>query len=78
MRYLISTTETYRVNTENDVEALISEAKTAHEYELAKYTREYKEKKLKGEVIDSWYKVTLTKKFTDEKEPDRSVEISYE
>ena len=37
-----------------------------------------KDKKLKGEVIDSWYKVTLTKKFTDEKEPDRSVEISYE
>jgi len=78
MRYLISTTETYRVNSESDVETLINEAKTAHEYELAKYTREYKEKKLKGEVIDSWYKVTLTKKFTDEKEPDRSVEISYE
>jgi len=78
MRYLISTTETYRVNNESDVEALIAEAKTAHEYELAKYTREYKEKKTKGEVVDAWYKVTLTKKFTDEKEPDRSVEVSYE
>lgn len=78
MRYLISTTETYRVNSEADVETLIGEAKAAHEYELAKYTREYKEKKSKGEVIDAWFKVTLTKKFTDEKEPDRSVEISYE
>lgn len=78
MKYLISTTEIYRVNKENDVEDLINEAKAAHEYELAKYTREYKEKKSKGEVIDSWYKVTLTKKFTDEKEPDRSVEVSYE
>ena len=78
MRYLISTVETYRVNNESDVEALIAEAKNASEYELAKYTREYKEKKSKGEVIDTWYKVTLTKKFTDEKEPDRNVEVSYE
>ena len=78
MRYLISTVETYRVNSESDVEALIAEAKNASEYELAKYTREYKEKKSKGEVVDAWYKVTLTKKFTDEKEPDRNVEVSYE
>ena len=78
MKYLISTVETYRVNNESDVEALIAEAKVAREYELAKYTREYKEKKSKGEIIDAWYKVTLTKKFTDEKEPDRSVEVSYE
>jgi len=78
MRYLISTVETYRVNSESDVEALIAEAKNASEYELAKYTREYKEKKSKGEVIDAWFKVTLTKKFTDEKEPDRNVEVSYE
>ena len=78
MRYLISTTETYRVASEEDVEALITEAKGANSYELAKYTREYKEKKSKGEVVDAWYKVTLTKKFTDEKEPDRSIEVSYE
>ena len=78
MRYLISTTETYRVASEEDVEALIAEAKSANSYELAKYTREYKEKKSKGEVVDARYKVTLTKKFTDEKEPDRSIEVSYE
>lgn len=78
MRYLISTTETYRVDSETEVEALIAEAKSAAGYELAKYTREYKEKKSKGEVIDSWYRVTLMKRFTDEKEPDHMVEISYE
>ncbi len=78
MRYLINTTETYRVDSETAAEELIAEAKRAKEYELAKYTREYKEKKSKGEVIDSWMKVVLTKKFTDEKEPDRSVEVSYE
>ena len=78
MKYLISSTETYRVDTETAVEDLINEAKSAQSYELAKYTREYKEKKSKGEVVDAWYKVTLTKKFTDEKEPDRTVEVSYE
>ena len=78
MKYLISTQETYRVDSETAVEELIAEAKSASEYELAKYTREYKEKKSKGEVIDAWYKVTLTKKFTDEKEPEGSVEVHYE
>lgn len=78
MRYLISTTEVYRVDNETAVENLIEEAKSASAYDCTKYTREYKEKKQKGEVIDSWYKVTLTKKFTDEKEPDRNVEVSYE
>ena len=78
MKYLVSTTETYRVDSETAVEQLIAEAKSSPEYDLAKYTREYKEKKTKGEVVDSWFKVVLTKKFTDEKEPDRSVEVSYE
>ena len=78
MKYLINTTETYRVDSETEAEELIAQAKGAKEYELAKYTREYKEKKSKGEVVDSWMKVVLTKKFTDEKEPERTVEVAYE
>ena len=78
MKYLINTTETYRVDSETEAEELIAQAKSAKEYELAKYTREYKEKKSKGEVVDSWMKVVLTKKFTDEKEPERTVEVAYE
>ena len=27
--------------------------------------------------MDYWYKLTLTKAFTDEKEPDRDVQITY-
>ena len=77
MKYLISTQETYRVSTESEVEQLIAEAKEASEYDLAKYTREYKEKKLKGEVVDSWFRVTLTKKFADEKNPE-GIEDQYE
>ena len=39
---------------------------------------EMKEIKAKGEVIDSFYKVQLTRTFTNIKEPDRQVEISFE
>ena len=78
MKYLINVQETYRVDSETAVEDLIAEAKAAPNFELAKYTREYKEKKSKGEVVDAWYKVVLTKKFTDEKEPEASVEVKYE
>ena len=78
MKYLINVQETYRVDSETAVEDLIAEAKAAPNFELAKYTREYKEKKSKGEIVDSWYKVVLTKKFTDEKEPEMSVEVRYE
>ena len=78
MKYLITTQETYRVDTETEVEKLIADAKAAPGYELAKYTRECKEKKSKGEVLESWFRVVLTKKFTDEKEPGHSVEVSYE
>lgn len=77
-KYLITTTEVYRVDTEHEVEALIAEAKEDPTYTLVKYNREFKEKKSKGEVIDSWYKVSLVKGFTDEKDPDGTVTIIYE
>ena len=77
-KYLISVTETYRVDEEFEAEALINEAKRDGSYELAKYTTTKKERKQKGEVIDSWFNVVLTKKFDDEKEPCNSVKISYE
>lgn len=75
MKYLITTTETYRVDTEAEADTLIEEAKAEG---LNKYSCTYKEAKAKGEVIDSWYRVILTKNFTSEKEPDRTVSVSYE
>jgi hypothetical protein len=77
MKYLITTTEVYRVDSESEVENLIAEAKADPNYALAKYNREYKERKMKGEVVDAWYKVTLTKRFTDEKEPDCCTTVTY-
>lgn len=76
-KFLITTTETYRVDSEPEVETILEEAKNNSNYILVKYSSQYKEKKAQGEVIDSWYKLTLTKAFTDEKEPDRDVQISY-
>jgi hypothetical protein len=76
-KYLITTTETYRVDSESQVEAILEEAKNDSNYTLSKYSSQYKEKKEKGDVVDFWYKLTLTKVFTDEKDPDRDVQITY-
>ena len=78
MRYLIQTVETYRADTEAEAQGAISEAKAAGEYILTKYTSEKKEVKAKGEVIDEYYKVTLTKTFTSIKEPDAIASVIYE
>lgn len=76
--YLVSTTEVYRVISESAAQKLIDSAKADTNYQLVKYNCEYKERKTKGEVIDDWYKVTLFKKFNDEKEPETLVNIIYE
>lgn len=77
MKYLIQTVETYRVDKEDEAKRMIEEAKSDNHFILKKYSSEYKEKKQKGEIIDTYYKVTLTKAFTDEKEPEFRTEISY-
>jgi hypothetical protein len=78
MKYLITTTEVYRVDTEAEAQELINEAKQDNYFTLSKYTSEYKERKAKGEVIDDYYKVSLTKTFSDIKEPGLQITISYE
>lgn len=76
-KYLISVIENYRVDSEREAEQLITNSKADNHYTLAKYKCEHKERKAKGEVIDEWYKVILEKHFTDEKEPDRQLEVDY-
>ena len=78
MRYLIQTVETYCADTEAEAQGIITEAKAAGEYTLTKYTSEKKEVKAKGEIIDEYYKVALTKVFTDIKEPDSVASVIYE
>lgn len=76
-KYLTTTVETYRVDSELEAVNLIEEAKRDKTYILGKYTNEHKERKSKGEVIEEYYKVTLTKLFNDIKEPYTQVDIEY-
>lgn len=79
MRYLIQTVETYRADTEAEAQAIIAEAKQAGEYNLTKYSSEKKDIKVKGEgVVGEYFKVSLTKVFTDIKEPDTVANVIYE
>ena len=78
MKYLINTTEVYRVDTIEAVEALNEEVKSDGRYEVASFTYKAKNKKLKGEIIDEWYQVTVKKVFNDEKDPITSVAVRYE
>ena len=79
MTYLIQTVETYRADTEIEAQNLINEAKQAGEYTLTKYASEKKDIKVKGEgVVGEYYKVTLTKAFTDIKEPEVTASVIYE
>lgn len=73
--YLITTTEIYRVDTENEAIALIEDAKANSL--VIKYNCQHKEKKLKGEVVEEWYKVTITKSWDNEKEPCGNTAIKY-
>jgi hypothetical protein len=60
---IVKITEEYIVDTEEEAKALIEKAKADTSFELIKYSSDKKEKKSKGEVIDSWYSLKLTKKF---------------
>lgn len=75
MKYLIETTEVYRVDSEEEAKVIIEEAKKTST--LKKYNCVSKERKQKGEIVDSWYRLTLTKAWDDEKEPCGATKVSY-
>lgn len=68
MVYVIDEVKTYRVDTEEEVKEFINQCKReANEegYILQSYSSTLKEKKSKGEVIDSGFSVKISKKFND-------------
>lgn len=75
MKYLIETTEVYRVDSEDEAKVVVEQAKKTSS--VVKYNCVYKEKKSKGEVVDSWYRVTIVKRWDNEKEPCGSTAVSY-
>ena len=78
MAHLIKTTEVYRVETEDEAKKFIEEQKQNDSYEMVKYSSEYKVKKVKGQIEEEWFRVTLVKNFTDEKDPVELITINYE
>ena len=77
-KHLINVTEVYRVDSEDEVARIIKEAKEDDICELVKHSSVKKERRQKGELIDSWYRLSLTKAFDDEKEPCSEVSIEYQ
>ena len=75
--YLIKVTEQYRCDTETEAKKLIEEAKENHQYTVVKSSDEIKTLKQKGEIIDEWRRVTITKEFNQEKEPESYIMTMY-
>ena len=68
MKTLLSTTEKYRVDNEDEAVKMIEKAKDeslTEGYTLTKSSYVIKTKKSKGEIVDSWAVCTLEKTFND-------------
>ena len=78
MKYLVSTVETWRVDTESEATQLIADAKAAKEFTLSKYNCERKDIKEKSEIVGEYYKVSLTKVFNEIKDPVVEASVIYE
>lgn len=77
-RYLCSVVENYRVDNESEADALIAEARESSICEVKKTSAQKKEVKAKGEVIDEFVLVSVTKFIQDPKSPEIQVNLSYE
>lgn len=66
MKRLLNVTESYRLDTQHEVDEFIEEAKRDSVdggYILSKYSTALKEKKAKGEVVDTGFLVTIVKDY---------------
>ena len=77
MKYLVKATETYRVDSDAEVLNMINAAKESAQWEFEGHTSKKKQIKQKGQVVEEYYLLTLTKSFNDEKDPTDDIEISY-
>ena len=79
MKFLLSVKETYRFDTDSEATAFIEQEKESELWVVKSTNVQFKEVKQKGEVVDSYYKVTIEKVFNNEKEPEvNSVKLKYE
>lgn len=78
MRYLLKAVDTYRVATVADVEVLHQELLDDPTFDLTAFSYKTKYIKQKGEIVEEYQVVSATKVFTEEKEPERVVTVTYE
>lgn len=78
MRYLLTTTEKYRVGTVEEAEALHEEFLKDGRYTLNSFGYTTKYIKEKGQIVEEYQVVTVKKTFNEEKEPTTDVVINYE
>lgn len=78
MRYLLKAVDTYRVATVADVEALHQELLDDSTFDLTAFSYKTKYIKQKGAIVEEYQVVSATKVFTEEKEPERVVTVTYE
>lgn len=76
--YLIKSVETYRLPSESAVEKFLNDLKENPMFELIKYSSTKKDIKEKGEILESYYRVDVTKAFNSEKYPDSEIDVIYE
>lgn len=69
MKYLINQTDVYRCDSEKEAEAFLKQLKNDYSFEITSSTMSKKELKQKGEVVDDWIRLTVKKKYNEEKEP---------
>ena len=77
MVYLVKVTEQYRCDSAEEAKQLIEEAKKNSQYSVVKTSDEIKNVKSKGEIVDEWHRVLITKNFNEEKEPESYIMPMY-
>lgn len=76
-KYLISTTNTYRVASVEEALSLRAELQKNGYGELSSFNYTTKEVKSKGEVVDEYVIVKAKIDFNDQKEPMFDVDVFY-
>ena len=76
--YLLKAVDTYRVATVADAAAHHDQLLQDPTFDLTAFSYKTKYIKEKGQVVEEYQVVAATKIFTDEKEPERTVSVSYE
>lgn len=77
MRYLTKVVETYRIPTVEQAQSFHEELKNDSRFTVSSFSTKTKAIKEKGEIVEEYQLVTVSKLFNIEREPDGVVEIEY-